>query len=79
MLGVVRSYGDRAIAIEGFTQQHYYAPFAHIDHSVNDFLTRPLQPGIVVDFKVDKSNFSGINMYGPRFYATNVRLYQITI
>lgn len=74
MHGVIRSYGDKAIAIESSTKQQYYAPFENVDKNVKDLLTRPLRQGIVVDFKVDKTNITGI-----RFYATNVTIYQITI
>jgi len=38
MHGVIRSYGDKAIAIESSTKQQYYAPFENEDKNVKDLL-----------------------------------------
>ena len=71
MNGHIITFGRHAATIMTDDGYQYYAPFQNIAPRVMWELKYPFR-SIVVEFQVDKTHWSGMTNYGPRYVVYDV-------
>jgi hypothetical protein len=75
MIGIVKTYGKKAIAIQTDNLRQYYGPLEDVNHEVIPLLTMEcLTIAVLVKFKVDYTKYSGEIRGVKRYYAYDITL-----
>jgi len=77
-VGFIKSYGKSAITLETKERKQYIAKFEDCNNEIIESLTHISDSNLIM-FEIDKTRFSGENKYGKRYYALNVKFYELII
>lgn len=76
MIGIVKTYGKKAIAIQTDNLHQYYAPLEQVSDEIKPLLTMDCltTTAVLVKFKVDYTKYSGEIRGVKRYYAYDITL-----
>lgn len=77
-IGYIITFGRKAITIQTKEKIQYIANFEDCSEGVLEMLSHKFDSNVIM-FDIDKSRFSGKSKYGKRYYAINVKLYELII
>ena len=77
-VGFIKSYGKSAITIETKKKNQYIAQFEDCSNEIIESLICISESNPIM-FDIDKTRFSGESKYGKRYYAINVKFYELII
>lgn len=76
--GYIITFGKKAITIQTKEKNQYIANFEDCSEGILEMLSHNFYSNVIM-FDIDKSRFSGETKYGKRYYAINVKFYELII
>ena len=76
--GYIITFGKKAITIQTKEKIQYIANFEDYSEGILEMLSHNFYSNLIM-FDIDKSRFSGETKYGKRYYAINVKFYELII
>jgi len=77
-VGFIKAFGRKAITIETNERKQYIANLEDCDKEIIESLTC-ISDSNPIMFDIDNTRFSGENIIGKRYYAINVKFYELII